>query len=147
MTKLIFFILRCFTHRKECRRVPASPEVTLIPDVNDSPLLPSSLSKSADVKDPPPTRRPRRRVRMTGVAAGSPCTDFSNIGARLGASGPTALFLTILIKMVLTRLPSWVIHENVLEFPLAVLMSFWGGATSYSLTSQVLHSIIIRICN
>ena len=122
---------RCYTHDKECVRVPVTPYVEAVD--SDSEVDPPVPSPSTSTSSGNQCRRRHRhrKIHVTGMVAGSPCTDFSNIGAKLRASGPTAIYLAVLIKMILTGLPGWFIHENVLGFPIMVLMQFLGAPANY----------------
>ena len=53
--------------------------------------------------------------------------DYSLWGHGLGLQGPTIPFLLIFVKSVLQSLPDIVVHENVLQFPLDILVSLLQG--------------------
>lgn len=49
--------------------------------------------------------------------------DYSLWGNGLGLQGPTVPFLLIFIKSILQSLPDIVVHENIVHFPLAVIIA------------------------
>ena len=61
-----------------------------------------------------------RAVNM--CVAGSACVDYSAYGNHQQAAGKTALFLIVLLRLILEDKPLLFLHENVLGFPLALLM-------------------------
>lgn len=68
---------------------------------------------------------------LTMLVAGSACTDFSAYGNKQTSAGPTTLFLLILLRMILDWKPMLFIHENVLQFPLALLEETLGEVYAF----------------
>lgn len=56
------------------------------------------------------------------LVAGSACTDFSSYGNLQQSAGATTKYLLIMIRIVATWKPLLLLHENVLGFPLSLLL-------------------------
>ena len=59
-------------------------------------------------------------------AAGSPCVDFSPMGRRRGYQGPSMLLYMLWCALVRRALPTIIVFENVVQFPMAVLLDTLG---------------------
>ena len=58
--------------------------------------------------------------------AGSPCVDFSPFGRRRGCTGPSMILFMLWSAMIKTCLPCCVFYENVVQFPVQVLIHVLG---------------------
>lgn len=72
----------------------------------------------------------------TVFAAGSPCTDWSTFGSRRTTCGPTSTAFVVMLAVILQGQPDVVIHENVIGFPLGMLVHHLGAM--YQIDSAVL---------
>ena len=59
---------------------------------------------------------------LTALTGGSPCIDYTTMGNQQMSAGSTAIHLLILLRMVLEWKPDLFIHENVIQFPMAMIM-------------------------
>ena len=77
--------------------------------------------------------------RATGHVAGTPCTDFSRIGAKRKDQGRTManLFVWVHLRMLLRE--PWVLCENVEDFPATILESLLGALYYVSTTVVCSH--------
>ena len=53
---------------------------------------------------------------------GSACTDYSFYGNQQFGAGPTAIYLLIMLRNIAEYKPHIFVHENVLGFPLAMIL-------------------------
>ena len=56
------------------------------------------------------------------LVGGSACVDYSFFGQQQAGAGPTAIFLLIFLRMAAEYKPDLILHENVLGFPLAMII-------------------------
>ena len=54
--------------------------------------------------------------------------DYSAFGSGRGLNGPTVVFLILFIKSIKQSLPHILIHENVMNFPIDVIIDLLAGA-------------------
>ena len=62
------------------------------------------------------------------MVGGSACTDYSFFGSQQHSAGPTALYLLIFLRMVLEYKPTMVLLENVVGFPMSLVLQVLGEA-------------------
>ena len=65
---------------------------------------------------------PDGSIPISTCVAGSACTDFSAYGNMQTSAGHTIIYLLILLRMIAEWKPMIFIHENVLNFPISLLM-------------------------
>ncbi len=58
---------------------------------------------------------------------GNPCKDWSLLGKRQGVEGPTAPALITWALLIRRHKPDFLIQENVLQFPIELLLDLLGG--------------------
>ena len=65
---------------------------------------------------------PAGSIPVSMCVAGSACTDFSAYGNMQMSAGHTIIYLLIMLRMVAEWKPTIFLHENVLHFPVRLLV-------------------------
>ena len=73
--------------------------------------------------------------------AGTPCVDYSNMGARRKANGPTNLAFLVWAGLRRLLRETFIIHENVPQFPVSILEQALGDLYIWhtAITTPVMH--------
>ncbi len=59
---------------------------------------------------------------ISAFVGGSACVDYSFFGNQQHGAGPTAIYLLIMLRIIAEYKPHIALHENVLPFPLEMLL-------------------------
>lgn len=86
--------------------------------------------------DPDPKAPSGANIR-TIMVGGSACTDYSFYGSQQHSAGPTALYLLIFLRMALEYKPTMVLLENVVGFPMSLVLGVLGTAYRF-------HELILQ---
>ena len=73
--------------------------------------------------------------------AGTPCVDYSNMGARRKANGPTNLAFLVWAGLRRLLRETFIIHENVPQFPVSILEQMLGDLYIWhtAITTPAMH--------